>query len=73
MDTITAHCPTSDHFYTGNGQPIVGGNWPDDTTVIGVSVIANTVTLSANATATGICIATVGGAVMMETLQENQL
>lgn len=55
------------------GQPIVGGNWPDDTTVIGVSVIANTVTLSANATATGICIATVGGAVMMETLQENQL
>ena len=22
METITAHCPTSDHFYTGNGQPI---------------------------------------------------
>jgi hypothetical protein len=55
------------------GQTIVGDNWPDDTTVQGISIVNNTLTLSNPATVTGVCTAVVGGAIMMETLQENQL
>jgi len=55
------------------GQSIVGDNWPDDTIVQAISVIYNTVTLSNEATETGTCTATVGGAVLMETLIANKL
>lgn len=55
------------------GQVIVGENWPDGTTVIGFSAVMNTLTLSQNATVTGTCAATVGGAVNIETLRENAL
>lgn len=55
------------------GQSIVGDNWPEGTVVLSVSTFANTVTLSQNATATGSCEATVGGAVLIESLEANAL
>jgi hypothetical protein len=49
-------------------QLIVGANWPSATTVLGMNSTTNALTLSALATATGSCSATVGGAANYEDL-----
>lgn len=55
------------------GTSITGDNWPSGTTVVAFDAFANTLTLSQDATVTGSCSGTVGGAVSLSTLKANAL
>ncbi len=55
------------------GRTIAGSNWPVGSTVVAVNSATNSLTLSQAATATGSCIATVGGAVSITDLLAAQL